>query len=296
MSTPNDGSNGPKKLSTTGDPESVHPSQAEVSLSGETKVAGFVSPFPPFRLAASGQPQAIGRIDQTLPRIQSEAHQAPIANSGEQTLPHLQSEAHQMPITGSADIVLGDVRMEAHGSITDPPVSDSSVRFPADWEREKRQILIRLNEVDAIVQRVLPILEELERSREGGRRSIGGNNPPEPITEPPLSLELARETSHAVEVLRHELSSKIVSLHAIHVAKFVLRQFGNAVCELVTWAQVHLDIFTRAFSESAGAEAGKWFGRAIVVTAFLTAINSLSDEIGTMTTVLENLLRSMGSP
>jgi hypothetical protein len=118
-----------------------------------------------------------------------------------------------------------------------------------------------------------PEIADLRKHQQ--RRSIGDNNPPEPIEPAPLSAKELDEIRRAITVLKNQPPVPTVRSSKVKAALALLTKSAAAT---VTYVGKQADNFITAAVTKSGEEAGKWIVKCILVYELLQKLADTANQ------------------
>lgn len=190
-------------------------------------------------------------------------------------------------IRGEAAKAIGDFSSMAEGYVV-PAAAQSML---ADI---RANVLPRLVEIETALNRLAPVLEQLEKS-EASRHGIGGNKPPlETIEAAPLTLADLRITLIADRAMRVQLSPDrpTIDREGLALAWQVFKNASKGCAALARYMTSRGDKFLTAAIVTAGAGVGT--ALLIDPTQFHQDLLNLQTNLESVVSGLEHFLRAVG--
>jgi len=168
--------------------------------------------------------------------------------------------------------VLGNIELSATATVEPPNV----------------EVLRRLDEMDAAILELRPIVEAMNRVvRESSRLGIGGNHPPEAMDTPPAILETMEECSLASGAIREGLTGEKVSVASIELSRRALQRAEPRVEAFGDWLSRTAGLFSDELVKSVAQRLGK---RIVDVPSIITVVKVLGLTIAGVLAALGALL------
>lgn len=158
----------------------------------------------------------------------------------------------------------------------------------------RANVLPRLVEIETALNRLAPVLEQLEKS-EASRHGIGGNKPPlETIEAAPLTLADLRITLIADRAMRVQLSPDrpTIDREGLALAWQVFKNASKGCAALARYMTSRGDKFLTAAIVTAGAGVGT--ALLIDPTQFHQDLLNLQTNLESVVSGLEHFLRAVG--
>jgi hypothetical protein len=169
-------------------------------------------------------------------------------------------------------------------------VRGAVVTLPSDWAVERNEVLRRLADIQSAIGEIRPLVQFIEQTtRRSQRDGVGGNNPPEPIDEPPIGTTDLAEIATAAHILSG-LNAEQQQIAPIQLSHLVLKRAEPKVGALSAWLKSKGNLFVDEYVKAAGSQAGK---RSVDGLYLMGAVATLSAAIGFVLNRVEHLLQML---